>query len=86
MQEKSLEESTFTSNKDGETVTITNKKGVKTVVPSIEFDNKEEDNDYFYCVLDETIDDNSSILDDDILERLKNVKVKNQRNYNDQLE
>ena len=55
-------------------------------MPSIEFDNKEEDNDDFYNVLDETIDDNASILEDDILERLKNVKVKNQRDYNDQLE
>ena len=85
-QEKRVAESTFTSNKDEKTVNITNKKGVKTVVPSIESDNKEEDNDYFYNVLHETIDDNESILDDDILEGLKNVKVENQRHYNDQLE
>ena len=52
-------------------------------MPSIDFD--KEDND-FYNILDETIDDNESILDDDILERSKDVKVKNQRDYNDQLE
>ena len=52
-------------------------------MPSIDFD--KEDND-FYNILHETIDDNKSILDDDILERSKDVKVKNQRDYNDQLE
>ena len=43
MKEKRSEESTFTSNTDGKTVNITNKKDAKIVVPSIEFDNKEKD-------------------------------------------
>ena len=78
-------DTSFIDSDDGRTVTI-NKKCVKTVVPSDEFDNKEEDNDDFYNILDETIDDNEYILDDDILERLKNVKAKNQRDNDDQLE
>lgn len=76
----------FTSGDDGKTVTITGASGSKTTASGVEFVEQEKDLDTVsYEVLD-AFDESFDTDQDDVLNRLANIKTRNQINFNDQVE
>jgi hypothetical protein len=81
-----VQSTSFTSGDDGKTVTIPGAGGSKTTASGVEFVEQEKDLDTVsYEVLD-AFDESFDTDQDDILNRLANIKNRNQINFNDQVE